>query len=91
MFVPTHHYKSLKQFGDKAFLGAPFKFQGWLDTGVADCNGQNVFEGDLVEVNGTPAGAVTFHDGAFWAGGMLIKNFTDGELEVVGHISEATS
>ena len=88
MNIPNHFYKPLKQFGDKVLLGAPVKFQGWLDTGVTDCNGQHVFEGDIVNVNGAPAGAVTFHDGAFWAGGMLIKDYSDGELKIVGHISE---
>lgn len=89
MNIPNHFYKPLKQFGNTVRLGAPVKFNGWLDTGVVDKDGREVFEGDIVTVNGwLDTGVVTFHDGAFWAGGMLIKNFTACELEVVGHITE---
>ena len=91
MNIPNHLYKPLKQFGNKISLGAPVKFNGWLDTGVVDKNGQHIFEGDLVKVNGSDAGFVSFHDGAFFAGGWLLKNYTDGEIEIVGHISEEQS
>lgn len=55
---------------------------------AVDKNGKEVYEGDLVKVNGSEAGFVSFHDGAFFAGGWLLKNYTDGEIEVIGHITE---
>lgn len=88
MNIPNHFYKPLKQFGNTTAIGAPVKFIGWLDTGVVDKHGQHVFEGDIVKVNGSEAGVIKLCDGAFSAGGWLLKNYTDGEIEVIGHIAE---
>ena len=88
MNIPVHSYKTLKKFGNITRVSAPVKFNGWLGSDIYDKNGREVFEGDIVNINGTPAGAVYFREGAFRAGGMLLKDYNDGEIEIVGHISE---
>ncbi len=88
MKIPVHKFKNQIAYVDNSPYWTTADYIGWLDTGVVDKHGQHVFEGDLIKINGSEAGFINFHDGAFWAGGLLIKNFTDGELEVVGHISE---
>ncbi len=86
--MPVHKFKKQISYVENSPYWTIDEQIGWLDTGVTDCNGQHVFEGDIVNVNGTPAGAVYFRDGAFFAGGWLLKNYTDGEIEVIGHITE---
>ena len=84
MKIPVHQFK--RQLGNHYWTED--EHIGWLATDVYDKDGREIFEGDLVKINGTFAGAVYFREGAFRAGGMLIKDYNDGEIEIVGHITE---
>ena len=98
MKEPTHHVKRrLKQFDGSYFWTKPADFYGWLGSGVVDCKGREIYEGDIVKYVGedflgvAPAGTtstVIFAHGGFWAFTLALVNFNDGGLEVVGHIAE---
>ena len=88
MNIPIHKFKNRIAYVDNSPYWTTADYIGWLATEVYDKNGNEVFEGDTVKINGTFAGAVYFHEGAFRAYGLLIKDYADGELEIVGHISE---
>lgn len=62
---------------------------GWLATGFRDCNGKEIFEGDIVR-NCFNAAVVTFKDGSFYLGDELLSTFArdDVELKVIGHVAE---
>lgn len=58
---------------------------GELGSGITDCNGREIFEGDIVKnAHDGESFPVTFEDGSFWAGDMELANY----LEVVGHVDD---
>lgn len=97
MINPTHR---LKKFVKYSGNGKPDDYyvteeRGWLGSGVTDCNGVEIFEGDIVRF-GVINGVVTWSD----TGDFLVAirerpseplfNFfseDDCKLEVVGHIA----
>ena len=92
MKTPVHHWKERVTYADGreshwTFDGKPC----WLGSGVKDCNGVEIFEGDIILLDGKKFVA-TIDEGSF-----IIKN-NDGEFyylepllgEIVSHIEETT-
>ena len=99
MINPTHH---LKKFVKCSGNDKPADFhiteeRGWLGSGVTDCNGVEIFEGDIVQCwidESNPLEAindvVTFTDGMFVLGDdprLCIGSIGALDIEVVGHIA----
>ena len=91
MKEPVHNVKrQVKRNLDKSYHWAdPFQVYGWLGSGVKDVNGNEIFEGDIILLDGKKFVA-TIDEGSF-----IIKN-ENGEFyylesllgEIVGHIAE---
>ena len=67
---------------------------GWLGSGVTDCNGKEIFEGDRVRiyyVGREVCETVTFDYGCLYLDGEALVDFSPEQLEVVGHIAEANN
>lgn len=72
---------------------------GWLGSGITDCNGKEIFEGDMLYVcykkDSNYKGKETVLDTSFYAGAFWLDDFcgqllTDSRiesLEVIGHIA----
>lgn len=101
MINPTHRLKKfVKYSGDgKADDYHVTEERGWLGSGITDCNGVEIFEGDIVkyvalvcQCDGkkffrTPEErqrAVTFENGKFI---IADCDFDHNTLEVVGHVA----
>lgn len=62
-----------------------------ISSGLLDCNGREIFEGDIVRTSGYEAPA-DFSIGSFWHGKIELSHYVDDEyLEVVGHIKEGAT
>lgn len=99
---PVHKVKRRVVFAD----GTPphwtiDAFSGWLATGINDCKGREIFEGDKVIFGELEKeGVIIFKDGAF---GIAHKEFEKElfislyrakdflQVEVIGHITEAVN
>lgn len=90
MREPDHkvkrHFVPLSDKGKPHWVEYPV--HGWLGTGVTDCNGQEIFEGDIVR-NCFNAAVVEFKDGSFYVNGELLSTYAreDVELKVIGHVA----
>lgn len=60
---------------------------GWLGSGLTDCNGVEIFEGDIVKFGDGEIFTVTVEDGCFYVGDNLLGDF-HFPPEIVGHIAE---
>lgn len=59
-----------------------FHIDGYLSTGLTDCNGKEIFVGDTVKtIWGT--GKVEFIDGAFLVGGYYLCSFDPSEIQIL--------
>lgn len=91
MTNPAHRLKKFERYvgGKKPTSCYLTDVSGWLGSGVKDCNGKEIFEGDIILLDGEKFVA-TIDEGSF-----IIKN-NDGEFyylesllgEIVGHIAE---
>jgi hypothetical protein len=64
-------------------------------TGLEDCAGMRIYEGDVLKTVGTTGWTVLFDDGAFFADlgnmpipPMVIELISQGEVKVVGNIHD---
>ena len=98
MKEPVHNVKrQVKRNLDKSYHWAePFQVYGWLGSGVKDCNGQEIFEGDIMlwfDYDNKPRKLpVSFRDGRVWYkdidGNDYPVNPKDAKCwGVVGHIA----
>ena len=73
-----------------------YPVHGWLGSGVKDCNGVEIFEGDLLADRDGELSEVVFVDGKFMAspfshhGWIPLADIADA-LEVDGHIADGES
>lgn len=71
MTNPTHRLKKFVKYAgnEKPADSYVYDASGWLGSGVKDCNGQEIFEGDIVNVEsqkfGDDEGFVYFRFGKF--------------------------
>ena len=90
MINPTHRLKKFVKYSGngKADDYHVTKVRGWLGSGVTDCNGVEIFEGDIVR-NCFNAAVVEFKDGSFCVNGELLSTYAreDVELKVIGHVA----
>lgn len=58
-----------------------------LGSGILDCNGNEIFEGDIIKFYDGDIETVTFEDGTFYVGDLLLSDFARN-IEVVGHVED---
>ena len=62
------------------------KFFGELASGVFDKHGREIFEGDLIRFEGNTL-VVKFNRGSLCYGNQPLRNFDDGDFEIVEQAS----
>ena len=99
MTNPAHRLKKFVKYAgnEKPADSYVYDASGWLGSGVTDCNGVEIYEGDIVKCwldESTPTEAmnfiVAFTNGAFVLDGndqMTIGEIEALDIEVVGHIA----
>lgn len=63
---------------------------GELGSGLLDCNGKEIFEGDIVrDIDGSETDIVVFDEGQFYLKrrNVCLSEWNDG-LEVIGHVED---
>lgn len=90
--MPTHNVKWRYSYeGDKQPRWATDTLIiEWLGSGVKDCEGVEIYEGDIVQLDGRRY-TIEFHDGSFFIGkGYHLEQFSidPSGLKVIGHIVE---
>ena len=98
MINPVHHLKKFVKYAgnEKPTDSYVYDASGWLGSGVKDCNGQEIFEGDIVNVHScferekVFTYLVIFQDGklALENGNGIYAFERPASLEVIGHIAE---
>ena len=88
MINPSHNLKIFVKYNANEKPVASFitNASGWLGSGVTDCNGVEIFEGDIVKFGDGEIFTVTFEDGCFYARDNLLGDF-HFPPEVVGHVA----
>ena len=88
MINPTHHLKKFVKYSgdDKPADFHVTEERGWLGSGITDCNGVEIFEGDIVKFGDGEIFTVTFEDGCFYVRDNLLGDF-HFPPEVIGHIA----
>ena len=101
MTTPIHHWKERVTYG-KGFNGKPahWTFDGkpcWLGSGVKDCNGVEIFEGDAVILDNR-LGVVRFDNAQFYIDRdgdedvpFTLNRLCSPFIEVIGHIAAGES
>ena len=91
MINPVHRMKKFVRYvgNEKPACSYVTNHSGWLGSGVTDCNGVEIYEGDRVRF-GDRDYPVEFRNGALTVDGAPLVMYGNGDdLEVVGHITEA--
>lgn len=86
IYPPEHNYKLPYTNSRDEGLWLTHHFSGWLGSGITDCNGVEIFEGDIVKFGDGEIFTVTFEDGCFYVRDNLLGDF-HFPPEVVGHIA----
>lgn len=97
MTNPTHRLKKFVRYSGN---GKPDDYyvteeRGWLGSGVTDCNGVEIFEGDIVKYSGVrfsfplsgKKGTVQFSEGNFVLFALSLIFFERDKIEVIGHVA----
>lgn len=82
-----HRFKQ-RVYENGMMLTKNFTVNALLSSGLTDCNGKEIFEGDKVKVAvsecETKEYTVEFVDGVFYAGGIPIRDIATLDIEVIG-------
>jgi uncharacterized phage protein (TIGR01671 family) len=57
-------------------------------TGLKDCKGQDIYEGDIVRVEDTALDAVEYQGASFTVFNLSLNNFAPENVEILGNIYE---
>ena len=97
MTNPTHRLKKFVKYAgnEKPADSYVYDASGWLGSGVTDCNGVEIYEGDIVNVHScferekVFTYLVIFQDGklALENGNGIYAFERPASLEVVGHVA----
>ena len=89
MINPAHRMKKFVRYAgnEKPSCSYLTNARGWLGSGVTDCNGVEIFEGDIVKGGGSSF-KIFFKNGAFFGEDETPLFVMDtADLEVVGHVA----
>lgn len=96
MINPVHRLKKFVRYAgdEKPSSSYITDANGWLGSGVKDCNGVEIYEGDIV-ILGNQRGVVRFDNAQFYidrdgdeAVPFTLNRLCSPFIEVVGHIAE---